>query len=133
MYLAFDVETTGLPRHRKCGYKNTEAWDTCRLVSLAIVQFNDKYEEVAHYSTLVKPEGFEVTATEIHGITHERAVAEGRPFNEVYEDVCMMFSEVPTVVGHNIEFDINTLCAEIHRRGLDMSPSRTSSRPAPSR
>ena len=119
-FLAFDCETTGLPKHRRCGYKNLEAFDTCRLVSLAVVEFDEEHKECGSWHFLVQPEGFEVQATEIHGITHEQALKEGRPFEEIYEDIKMMFTSVPTIVGHNLEFDINCLSSEIFRRGMDL-------------
>jgi DNA polymerase III epsilon subunit-like protein len=119
-FLAFDCETTGLPTHRRCGYKNTEAFDNCRLVSLAIVEFDSDHKEIGSWHFLVKPEGFEVKATEIHGITHEQAVQEGRPFDEIYIEIYHMFQSVPTIVGHNLEFDINCLSSEIYRRDLDI-------------
>lgn len=119
-FLAFDCETTGLPTNRRCGYKNLEAFDPCRLVSLAIVEFDENHKECGTWHYMVQPEGFQVQATEIHGITHEQAVQEGRPFDEIYEDIRIMFTEIPTIVGHNLEFDINCLSSEIYRRGLDL-------------
>ncbi len=117
-FLAFDCETSGLPKHRKCGYKNLEAFETCRLVSLAVVEFDENHKECGSWHFIVKPEDFQVQATEIHGITHEQALAEGRPFDEIYAEISMMFTEIPTIVGHNLEFDINCLSSEIFRRGM---------------
>ena len=119
-FLAFDCETTGLPAHRRCGYKNLDAFNSCRLVSLAVVEFDEDYKERGSLHYLVKPEGFQVQATEIHGITHEQAEQEGRLFEDIYDEICMMFTEVPTIVGHNLEFDINCLSSEIFRRGMDL-------------
>jgi len=119
-FLAFDCETTGLPSHRRCGYKNMEAFNSCRLVSLAVVEFDSGHNEIGTWHFLVKPEGFEVTATEIHGITHEQAVQDGRPFDEIYTEIREMFQSVPTIVGHNLEFDINCLSSEIFRREMDI-------------
>lgn len=119
-FLAFDCETSGLPKHRKCGYKNLEAFDSCRLVSLAVVEFDAEHKEIGSWHFIVKPDGFQVKATEIHGITHEQALREGRSFEDIYVDISIMFSEIPTIVGHNLEFDINCLSSEIYRRGLDI-------------
>lgn len=119
-FISFDVETTGLPRNRRCGFRNLEAFDSCRLVSLAIVEFDEEHKECGHLSYIVKPDGYTVSATEIHGITHERAEAEGRPFEELYEELCYMFTQIPTVVGHNIEFDLNVISSEAWRRGLSI-------------
>ena len=119
-FLAFDCETTGIPTHRRCGYKNLTAFDSCRLVSLAVVEFDNEHNEIGTYHFVVKPEGFTVQATEIHGISHEHAVEVGRSFEEIYEEIKIMFTEIPTIVGHNLEFDINCISSEIFRRGLDL-------------
>ena len=119
-FLAFDCETTGVPAHRRCGFKNLEAFSKCRLVSLAVVEYDEDHNECGTYHFVIRPDGFQVEATEIHGITHECALEHGRDFEEVYEDIKMMFTEVPTIVGHNLEFDINCLSSEIWRRGLPL-------------
>ena len=56
-FLAFDCETTGLPKHRRCGYKNLEAFDTCRIVSLAVVEFDTDHNEIGSWPAVVKPVG----------------------------------------------------------------------------
>tara|TARA_B110000858_G_scaffold198337_1_gene264093 strand:- start:4808 stop:6121 length:1314 start_codon:yes stop_codon:yes gene_type:complete len=119
-FLAFDCETTGLPAHRRCGFKNLEAFEKCRLVSLAVVEFDQDHKECGTWHYIVKPEGFQVEATEIHGITHEHALQVGRPFEDIYVEISMMFTETPIIVGHNLEFDINCLSSEIWRRGMDL-------------
>ena len=119
-FLAFDCETTGLPAHRRCGFKNLEAFEKCRLVSLAVVEFDQDHKECGTWHYIVKPEGFQVEATEIHGITHEHALQVGRPFEDIYAEISTMFTEIPIIVGHNLEFDINCLSSEIWRRGMDL-------------
>lgn len=123
-YLVFDTETTGLPTGDSKDYKNTAAFDTCRLVSIAFVMYSAEHKELASWHHLVKPEGFQVTATEIHGITHERAESEGKPFSEIYSNVYQLFSQGPMVLGYNIRFDLNVLKSEVWRRDLNMFPDR---------
>jgi len=119
-FWAFDVETTGLPLARRADFKNLEMYDTCRLVSFALIEYDSEHRERSVTYHIVQPEGYTVTATEIHGITHERAVLNGVPFGEVYEDICKKLKEIPVVVGHNLEFDMNVLMSEVWRRGLPM-------------
>ncbi len=123
-YLVFDTETTGLPAGDCKDYKNTAAFNTCRLVSIAFVMYSDDHKELASWHHLVKPEGFQVTSTEIHGITHERAEAEGKPFSEIYSNVYQLFSQGPMVLGYNIRFDLNVLKSEVWRRDLNMFPDK---------
>jgi len=121
-YTVFDTETTGIPTGaRVVTLKRLAAWDTCRLVSIAIAVFNDDHSENSRFTAVVKPDGFKVEATEVHGISHELAEAEGIPFIDAYNVFVGVFQLCPTVVGHNVSFDINVLKAECLRRNMDTS------------
>lgn len=121
-YFAFDTETTGLPTTRAKPTKdNISAWDNCRMLSMAIVEFRPDHKILADHTMIVYPDNFEVGATEIHGITDEKAKAEGKPFEEVLATIVSYIENCPTMVGHNISFDINVLKAELIRRNLDVS------------
>jgi len=117
-YLAIDTETTGLPSKRTKDFKNLAVYDTCRIVSVAAILYSDSDEEICSIDRLVQPDGYQVTATEIHGITHEKAVQEGSPFSSVWKRLEALFKEKPVVVGHNLEFDLNVLKSEAFRRGF---------------
>jgi DNA polymerase III epsilon subunit-like protein len=120
-YLAIDTETTGLPKTRAAPTKdNTRGWDTCRPLSIAIIEFenNTKISTVYH---LVYPDQFEVAATEIHGITEEDAKTNGRPFEEVYDCFVTAATKCPRVVGHNLKFDLDVLKSEAIRRDMNTS------------
>jgi DNA polymerase III epsilon subunit-like protein len=117
-YLALDTETTGLPSKRTKDYKNLAVYDSCRIVSVAAVLYSDSDEEICSIHKIVQPDGYQVTATEIHGITHEKAVEEGSPFSSVWKRLESLFKENPVVVGHNLEFDLNVLKSEAFRRGF---------------
>jgi DNA polymerase III epsilon subunit-like protein len=123
VYVAFDTETSGLPtsRARKVTLKNLSTWDSCRLLSIALVVYNDDHTENSSFHAVVKPDGFEVGATEIHGITKEFAEAEGVPFMAVYNIFTQVFRLCHNTIGHNVQFDINVLKSECLRRNLDMT------------
>lgn len=55
-------------------------------------------------SCLIRPDGWTVECTEIHGITHEQAVNEGIPFKAALEQFAydMRRFEVTGLMGHNI-------------------------------
>lgn len=118
-FLAFDLETTGLPTGRRCGFRNLEAFDSCRILSFAVVEF-ENMEECGTYSGLIKPDGYEVSqeSFQVHGISQEKALAEGRDFEDVYEELCHLFTQIPNIVGHNVTFDLNVISSEAYRRGL---------------
>ena len=121
-YFAFDTETTGLPATRARPTKdNISAWDNCRMLSMAIVEFTADHKILQKHHAIVKPDGFKVDATHIHGITEEQAFSEGKPFEELYNTFLAMVHQCPKIVGHNLEFDINIMKAEAIRRGLDQT------------
>ncbi len=116
-FVAFDVETTGLPIGNR-DPKKFEKYDKCRLVSFGIVEYLDD-KEVADIEMVIKPEGFQVEATEFHGITHQMALENGYDFDVAYQSMKDIFDSVDFVVGHNINFDINCINSECYRRGYE--------------
>ena len=124
-YLAWDTETTGLPMTRQpAAADNTHLFDQCRIVSLAFVVYSTKGRELSSYHAVVYPDTFTVTATEIHGITHEHALTHGKPFRHVYDDF-VRAARGCILVAHNSRFDENALFSECHRRGLSVEPFGT--------
>ena len=68
-YTVFDTETTGLPKTRQSPTKdNLECWDECRILSIAAITYSSRGRELSRFYTVVKPDGFKVAATEVHGI-----------------------------------------------------------------
>ena len=121
-YLAWDTETTGLPMSRQAATPdNTHLFDQCRIVSLAFVMYSTKGRELSSYHAVVYPDTFTVTATEIHGITHDHALMHGKLFEEVYNDFIKAMKGC-ILVAHNSNFDENALFSECYRRGLSVEP-----------
>lgn len=107
---AFDLETTGVdPR-------------TGRIVSAALVPFADGAEGPAR-TWLVDP-GIEipVESQRVHGITTERARAEGTPAAQAVPEILRAVTDLResglVLVGHNIVYDLTVLAAEAVRAGL---------------
>jgi DNA polymerase III epsilon subunit-like protein len=118
MYIAWDTETTGLPRVRTTPTpKNLHNYDTCRIVSLAAVKYSSRGRELASFHRIVKPDGYRVEATEVHGITHDHAMEHGTPFARVFEEFMEFVGPVETLVAHNSRFDENVLTSEVLRIG----------------
>jgi len=107
---AFDIETTGV---------NPES---DRIVTAAVsVVGGDLAAE--HHSWLVDP-GIDIPAgaTSVHGITTERARAEGRSPGEAIDEIATALADqlqqgVP-VVAFNARFDLTILDRETRRHGL---------------
>ena len=118
MFLIFDTETTGLPRDYNAPLTDFDNWP--RVIQLAWQVHNHKGELVDVQNHIIKPEGFEIPrgAEKVHGISTERALAEGKPLEEVLNIFNRALSGVQTVAGHNIEFDINVTGSEFLRKGI---------------
>lgn len=69
---------------------------------------------------IIRPDGFTIpfSASQVHGISTERALAEGLPLIEVLATFNQTVAKARVLAGHNIEFDINILGAEFLRTGL---------------
>ncbi|MFF8945113.1 3'-5' exonuclease [Streptomyces sp. NPDC014864] len=110
LLIGFDLETTGTdPRE-------------ARIVTGAVIEVRGG-EPLGHREWLADP-GVDIPAdaVAVHGISNERAAAEGRPADQVADaiaDVLVGYwkTGVP-VVAYNAAFDLTLLCAELRRHGL---------------
>lgn len=115
MYLFFDTETTGLPKNWRAPVTDTDNWP--RLVQLAWLSYDKDGNKTGDGDLIVKPDGFIIPAdaSRVHGITTERAFAEGRPLREVLERFEEAIAEAESLVAHNIGFDEKVIGAELYR------------------
>ena len=115
MFLIFDTETTGLPQNYNAPVSDIENWP--RMVQLAwqVHAADGSLIEVKNY--IVKPEGYTIpfNSEKIHGISTERALQEGHDLQFVLGEFKKAISQSEFFVGHNIEFDIKVVGAEIFR------------------
>ena len=120
MFLIYDTETTGLPRDWNAPLTDSENWP--RLVQLAWQLHDPQGRLLSRGNLIVRPEGFTIpfNSTKIHGITNERAAAEGHPLAEVLEAFDRDLAQARYVMGHNIGFDVNIVGAEMHRLAQDV-------------
>lgn len=117
MYFIFDTETSGLPKKRMANYKDTDAYSTCRIVSIAWVVLGTDLEQVSRGTFLVKPKDFIIpeSATAIHGITNEEAYNNGYSMTDVVQVLRDDLLKCTHLVAHNISFDFGVLLHECHR------------------
>lgn len=115
MILIFDTETTGLPRDWNAPMSDLDNWP--RLVQLAWQLHEPSGKLVSRGNIIVKPDGFSIpfNAAKIHGITTERAERDGSDLLEVLDAFQEDLAKAKYIVGHNIEFDINIVGAELIR------------------
>lgn len=118
MYLIFDTETTGLPRNKNAPLTDFENWP--RLVQLAWQLHDGGGKLLSQKNYLIKPDGFDIPfkAEQVHGISTQRALDEGHELTEVLRQFNMDVGKTKALVGHNIEFDISIIGAELLRHEL---------------
>lgn len=118
-YLFFDTETTGLPRDYNAPSSDTDNWP--RMVQLSWIMADGKGAEVATGNYIIRPEGFSIpkAASDINGITTERAIREGEAASYVLDRFTRDLDDASMMVGHNIEFDIRIVGAEMIRLGRE--------------
>jgi DNA polymerase-3 subunit epsilon len=108
---AFDLETTG---------RNSRS---ARIVTASITVVDARGEVIREHEWLADP-GVEIPAeaSEVHGITTEKARSEGRPAAAVTREVATTLQElfdgdVP-VIAFNASYDFTVLAAESARHGV---------------
>ncbi|MFK4222023.1 3'-5' exonuclease [Streptomyces sp. NPDC019890] len=118
--VGFDLETTG-----------TEPLEA-RIVTAAIVGVRPG-EPVRRLGWLADP-GIHIPAqaSAIHGISSERASAEGRPARDVADEIAQTltgyWAQGVPVVAYNAAFDLTLLTAELQRHGLPSLSARLGGR-----
>jgi DNA polymerase-3 subunit alpha len=119
MYLIFDTETTGIPRNKTAPITDLENWP--RLVQFAWQLHDTHGKLISRHNHIVKPDGFDIPfkAEQVHGISTKRAQEEGIDLKEVIGYFLKDLSKTQLLVGHNIEFDINIIGAELVRCQLE--------------
>jgi DNA polymerase III epsilon subunit-like protein len=124
-YIAFDFETSGLPKGRKPVTPETLGqYDTCRAVSLSAARFSSKGRLIDTFDAMVLPTDFSISpgSVAIHGITEDMAKSKGLPFLQVFTDFMTFIGpRTKTIVAHNAKFDVSVLRSEMLRHGIDLS------------
>lgn len=122
MDLFFDTETTGLPLRRDAPLADLGNWP--RLVELAFILADGEGRVVMEYATLIRPAGFTIpeAASRIHGITTERAEAEGIPIAQALAAFQGALGRASSLIAHNLEYDEKVVGAELLRLELDPAP-----------
>ncbi|CAH6421474.1 UvrD DNA helicase [uncultured virus] len=121
-YVIFDTETTGLPLKLNSGnfyeFSDLEKYDSSRLIQICwAIYLNGKLLELKNY--YIKPEGFVINNSEIHGITQTFADLNGKNIVFILKKFANMLKKIDYIIGHNINFDLNIMSSELFRFGLN--------------
>src|SRR5210317_2282739 len=123
-YIAFDFETSGLPKGRKPVTPETlSQYDTCRAVSLSAARFSSRGRLVDTFDAMILPTDFTISpgSVAIHGITEDMAKSKGRPFIQVFADFMTFIGpRTKTIVAHNAQFDTSVLRSEMLRHDINV-------------
>jgi len=116
--LFFVTETTGLPINWKAPVTTLSNWP--RMVQLAFLLYDKDGVEIDQGDYIIKPEGYSIPipSSRIHGITTERALAEGKSLFEVLQNFHSLVSDSELLVARNISFDEKIVGAEFLRNGM---------------
>jgi len=118
MYLFFDTETTGLPKNWSAPITDIDNWP--RLVQLAWLLYDSKNQEIKSANRIIIPEGFTIPteASNVHGISTERARKEGIDLTDALNEFSSALVEANFLIAHNISFDEKIAGAEFIRKNI---------------
>ena len=124
MFLIFDTETTGLPKNYNAPVSDSSNWP--RMVQIAWILYDKYGDEIESESYIIKPKGFTIPldAVRVHGITTERAMAEGVELTTVLRKFIDVLDLSDYLVAHNMSFDERIVGAELVRENI--YPNRSS-------
>jgi len=116
MLLFLDTETTGLPKFTEID--PVEKWP--RVVQLAWSLYSSDGERESRNSFIIYPTDFSIPmdSARIHGITTERAKAEGVSLYKVLPQFNADVERAETVIAHNLDFDLPIVTTEFLRCSL---------------
>lgn len=123
-YMVLDTETTGLPQQVRTTSTHDDnetllrAYDTARILQLCWCCYDIDGRLIKVNNYYIKPNGYEVGATHIHGITKEIA-ERGDDFKCVVKILCDDLDKIKIIFGHNIKFDVGVLKSEMMRCHCD--------------
>jgi DNA polymerase-3 subunit alpha len=121
--IILDTETTNLPVRNDFTH--------VRLIQLAYILLDREDNIIEKVMRYVKPDGFKIENSWIHGITTELATEKGLPIREVLSELYSKIITCETLICHNIDFDKNVILAECYRCEREDSTLRSEVRFGP--
>lgn len=114
-YLFYDTEATGIPSNYQAPI--TDIWNWPRMVQIAWLLCNPDGFILDSREYIVKPEGFTIPrdAEKIHGITTNRAAAEGTELRKVLSAFSDAARQASVLIAHNVAVDEKIVGAEFMR------------------
>lgn len=115
--LVFDAETTGLIQY---GLPSADPSQP-HMIQLAMIQYAEDGTELSARVVVIRPEGWEIDpnspASKVHGITQERALAEGIPEHQAVALWLVAAARASCTVAHVHSFDARVIRIAMSRAG----------------
>jgi hypothetical protein len=118
-FLIFDLETDGLPKARNKSYTETSNFPEILQISWCFCAADQSRHELINETYYDKYLGYKGEKAVFYSphITMKLLTDEGRPHEEIIEDITNIFAQTDYIISHNIEFDLNILFAFLHKNG----------------
>ncbi len=102
LFLGLDTETTGFPRKGALIQEGQ-----ARVCQLAMILTNSDGKPLAKFSSLIKPDGWQISegAAKVNGLSNEMCEAYGLNQKYVYQMYLMFAKRCDVIVAHNSNFD----------------------------
>ena len=124
----FDTETNGLPSVRHARPDAVDVWPAVVQIAWTVAEWDPsqgpgtqdvRILESASYLIRPDPEmAWSEESARIHGVSRERALAEGMAGATVFGTVNALLGSVDCVIAHNLGFDKPVLTCELLRHGF---------------
>jgi len=118
IFLFFDTETTGLPQYYKAPISDLNNWP--RLVQISWICCDNLGTELSRANHIIEPIGFTIpqNATDVHGISTEKAKEEGEDLNTILKTFSVAINHADFLIAHNMSFDEKIVGAEFLRTNI---------------
>jgi len=114
IYLVFDAETTGLPKHPSAKPETQP-----RIIEFGGVLIDSDLVVLGELHMVINPGiPLEPIITKITGLTDDDLKGE-KTFAEVAEEIKTFFGKADAIVAHNLPFDMTMIELEIERNGIE--------------
>jgi len=115
----FDVQTIGFPDmksdyNQNKVYTQLDKFHSARMIKISWLVSDQKGNKLLAKDFIIKPDNFEITNSDIHGITMEKATNLGKPISEVASQLEEDTKNINLLVAHNFKFHFNILCSELY-------------------
>lgn len=112
-YIVMDTETTGLPTEQIVNKKKMRCYDSARILQFCWCVYDIFGNVISINDHIIRPVGYKVEGTQIHGITQQQA-SHGDSFKKVVLKFLADCSVVKCIIGHNIAFDVSVIKHELY-------------------